>query len=174
MKALENALNRVCSALNQIGSYWVIGLMLIIVVDVLGRVFFNSPLRGTPEIVKNSIVGIAFFQIAFALLKQRHVRATIVYNRVSPRAASFIDIFSYLLGLILFIGVIVSSWRVTGVAFSLLEYEGEGALRVPTYPVRAIVILGSFLVALQCLRLLIIKVRSLTKVTINDKGVNVQ
>ena len=42
-------------------------LCFLVVADVLGRVLFNSPVKGTPEIVSTSIVVICFLQAGFAI-----------------------------------------------------------------------------------------------------------
>jgi len=116
---------------------------------------------GTPEIVKNSIVAIAFLQMAHGMYEERHVRSTMILYRVRPAIGNVLDIVANLLGLVLFAGIIVSSWRVTLVAWSTFEFEGEGALRVPTYPVRTIILLGSVLMCWQCLRQVIRRISAL-------------
>ena len=37
----------------------------------------------------------------------------------------------------------VSSWSGTIYAWKIFEYEGEGALRVPVYPIKSLILLGS-------------------------------
>jgi len=152
LKAIEKALNRFCAFLSYCGSVWIFLLMIVITVDVVGRVAFNSPLRGTPEIVKFSIVGIAFFMMAWSMYDGSHVRSTMILGRVSPRWQDVLNVFANLIGALLFAAIIYASWDATVQAWITGEYEGEGALRVPTYPVRFVIILGSVLMIWQCLR----------------------
>jgi TRAP-type C4-dicarboxylate transport system permease small subunit len=42
-------------------------ICFLVCADVIGRVAFNSPLKGTPEIVSFSIVIICFLQAPFAI-----------------------------------------------------------------------------------------------------------
>lgn len=55
------------SGLNALGTIGVIGLMLLINADILGRAIFNHPIAGVPEMVAYSIVGIVFLQLAHTL-----------------------------------------------------------------------------------------------------------
>lgn len=162
-KKVVDALNKFCAILSYCGSFWIFFLMAVIVVDVSGRVLINNPLTGTPEIVKNSIVGIAFFMMAWAAFEDRHVRTTMLLNRAPVKLQKYLNLFSHIVGFFLFTGIIISSWKPTTLACKILEFEGEGALRVPTYPVRIIIILGSILTAWQCLVKIIGVVMSIAK-----------
>ena len=44
-----------------------------------------------------------------------------------------------ILGILIFLLTALSSWGPAVEAWQISEYEGEGALRVPTYPVRILV-----------------------------------
>lgn len=136
--------------------------MLIIVVDVAGRVFFNHPLTGAPEMVKVSLVALVFLEITYTLRQGRHVRSTIILGRVSPRVRILLLILADLIGMILFILLCYSSWHLTVQSWQVLEYEGEGALKVPTYPVRTIILVCSGLMVIQYCLNLIKDVKNLT------------
>ena len=144
-----------CSVLNASATFWISILMLIIVADVAGRVFFNHPLTGAPELVKVSLVALVFLEITHTLREGRHVRSTIILGRVSPRVRDLLLILADLIGMILFILLCYSSWHLTVQSWEVLEYEGEGALNVPTYPVRTIILFCSGLMVIQyCLDLI--------------------
>jgi TRAP-type mannitol/chloroaromatic compound transport system permease small subunit len=49
----------------------------------------------------------------------------------------------YLLGATIFVLIFISNWGPTLLSWKILEIEGEGALQVPVYPVRSIILLGS-------------------------------
>jgi len=53
-----------------------------------------------------------------------------------------------LLGAVIFIILFIASVPATIQVWKLLEYEGEGALRVPIYPVRSLILIGSALTAI--------------------------
>ncbi len=139
----------ILSVANTIGSAWIFVLMGIIVWDVAGRVFFNQPLQGTPELVSNSIITITFLQIPFVMYKKQHVRSTVLYSRFPESVQQMIDIVISIVGIVLFYWLITSGWKHFIVALEIGEFEGEGALRVPTAPARFALILGSALMILE-------------------------
>ena len=53
--------------MSAIGTMLVIGVMVIMDFDIVGRVIFNSPLKGVPEIVAVSIALIVFLQFPATL-----------------------------------------------------------------------------------------------------------
>ncbi len=155
--------SKILSFFNGIGSIWIFLLMLVIINDVGGRVFFNHPMIGTPEIVSNSIIGIAFLQIGYVLMVGRHVRSTIIYDRFSETGKNILDLLAYLMGIFLFILLIYSSWDLFLTSVEIREFEGEGALRVPTYPVRFIILFGSVLILGEYVTLVIKTIKKLIK-----------
>lgn len=146
-KIVEN----ISEGLSFAGALWMFVLMIVVVMDVLGRKLFNSPLVGATEIVRNSIIGIAFFMIPWAIVEDRHVRSMMLIDKLSARGAKIINFLAYTLAFIIFIGIIKGGWTPMIKATLIREYEGEGALRVPTYPVRMLIILGSLFSAWHCL-----------------------
>jgi len=136
-------LGRVAQVCHVISAFWVVVLALIIFVDVGGRNLFNVPLLGAVEIIKNSVVSITFLQLPLAIYRGGMIRTTLIYDAVSPYLQRYIRSFANILGLLFFLGMAYSSWGPSLEAWSIGEYEGEGALRVPTYPVRLLVTLTS-------------------------------
>lgn len=137
---IERPLTFVAKTLHIISSGWVLVLAGIIFVDVVGRALFNQPLLGTAEIVKNSVVAITFLQIPLAILIGAMLRTTIILDAVGPRVRKMIELAACLLGVAFFVALAVGSYEPLLEAWRIGEYEGEGAMRVATYPVRAIVL----------------------------------
>jgi TRAP-type C4-dicarboxylate transport system permease small subunit len=123
-------------------------LGFIIVTDVIGRGAFNRPLQGTPEIVAMSIVVICFLLAGYAVQSGSMIYADVFVSIFGARGRAFSQLLSAVLGL-LFFGVIVwGSYEPALHAWTSGEYEGEGALRVPMWPVRLAVLVGSGLAVL--------------------------
>ena len=126
-------------------------LSFLVVADVVGRGVFGAPVKGTPEIVSMSIVIICFLQASYAIRSGGMLSVDLLPALLPRRVREALAVAACLLG-VAFFGVIVyggfdgflHAWR-SG------EYEGEGALRVPTWPARAIVVIGSALAALNYL-----------------------
>jgi len=121
-------------------------LSFLVVADVLGRALFNSPVKGTPEIVSMSIVIICFLLAAYAVQSGGMLRTDVIVGAFGPRGQDFADMLSGLLGAAFFILIVWGSYEPTLHAWSSGEFEGEGALRVPVWPARMVVMLGAVLV----------------------------
>lgn len=137
----------IAKKIHLLSASWVIVLAFIIIIDVAGRYLFGSPLQGTTEIVKNSIVTITFLQIPLAVYRGDMIRTTFVYDQLSHRNKKFLQTLAYVCGFAFFVAISWSSIMPAVEAFSVREYEGEGSLRVPTYPVRILVVVNSLFVA---------------------------
>jgi TRAP-type C4-dicarboxylate transport system permease small subunit len=116
-----------------------------------GRAFFNSPLVGVPEIVKVSVVGIVWCMMAHTLRIGAHLKSTILLDRMSPAVKRGVELFGCLLGVVMFALIVYSGWAQMIDSWRIGEFEGEMPVRVPTYPVRSLVILGAALTSIQFL-----------------------
>jgi len=131
----------IARVLHVISACWVLLLGVIILVDVLGRVWFDSPLLGATEIIKNSVVSITFLQLPLAIYSGSMLRTTIIVDAVGPTVRKLLRTIAGLLGAIFFAVLVYSAWGHMIEAWEIGEYEGEGALRVPTYPVRTLMVI---------------------------------
>lgn len=137
------------AGLNAVGSAWVAAITVLVCADILSRLLFRYPLVGVPEIVKVSIVAIVWLQIPHTLKTGGHLRSDIVLRFLSGRSRAVADLFACVLGAIIFGLLVYSGWDTMIQAWEMGEFEGELPVRVPTYPLRSIVLLGAALTALQ-------------------------
>lgn len=128
-------------------------LAFIVVADVTGRVLFNRPLKGTPEIVSSAIVIICWLQAAYAIRSGGMLNVDAFTTHMPVRLQSALGIFGSLLGVFLFGLICYGSLDQAAFAWTSGEYEGEGALRVPSWPARFVLVTGSALAALSYLLL---------------------
>lgn len=122
----------------------------------MGRIFFNSPLLGSIEIIKNSVVAVTFMQFPLAIYSETMLKTTILYGISGKVLQKAMRTLSSVLGFLFFLAIVYSSWGPLIEAISIGEYEGEGALRVPTYPVRFLIVVTSVLSAFIYLYLIIL------------------
>jgi TRAP-type C4-dicarboxylate transport system permease small subunit len=173
LQKLSTIVDAVSKIFCYIGAAWIFLLMFLISGDVFCRVLLDSPLRGIPEISMNSVASIALLMLPWAVHEGTNVRSTIFLDKLSESKKSIVEFVSLSLGAILFLGVIVSGWKPMITAIRIFEYEGEGALRVPTYPVRVIIVTASFVAFLQCLRniIMILKMWKLARQNNSDTSI---
>jgi TRAP-type mannitol/chloroaromatic compound transport system permease small subunit len=142
-----DALNaRIVRALLAAAAVIIFLLGFLVCADVLGRALFNSPVKGTPEMVSMSIVIICFLLAGYSVQSGGMIYTDVFSGMFGVRGLAAAQLLSAVLG-ILFFGLIVwGSYEPTLHAIASGEYEGEGALRVPVWPARTVVIIGAVLV----------------------------
>ena len=131
---------KVARAIHILSSMWVFILALVILVDVFGRILFLSPLPGTKEILQNSVIMVTFLQLPLAVFSGSMLRTTLIVDILPPFAKRVLRTLCYVLGFALFAGV---GWATLPEAFDALrigEYEGEGSLRIYTWPIRFLIV----------------------------------
>jgi TRAP-type C4-dicarboxylate transport system permease small subunit len=136
-------------------------LCFLVCADVIGRVVFNSPVKGTPEIVSGSIVMILWLQAAYAIRSGGMIWVDALHVHLPARAQRACEVFGALLGIAFFALVCWGSFDPALYSWRSNEFEGEGALRVPVWPARFLVLIGSFLAAFNYLLLAIERFRAL-------------
>ncbi|GGK49135.1 TRAP transporter small permease [Salinarimonas ramus] len=153
---ITKAVDVTAKALLVFASLLAFSLCFLVVADVVGRSLFSTPVQGTPEIVSSAIVVICYLMATHAVLSGGMMEVTLVTGAVPAPVRAVLVFVACLLGALLF-GIIawggldrfVQAW-VAG------SYEGEGALRVPTWPARLSVFVGS---ALCCVAYVLIAFR---------------
>lgn len=129
--------------------------MVVITLDVVGRTAFNSPLPGVLELVRLSIVGIVFIQLGHTLRAGRITRADNLIQRVqrwSPRVGFGMQALFGLAGTGVFIVLFEASLPLFLRSVESGEYAGvEGYVTYPVWPVRLIILIGTFCAGVQFL-----------------------
>ena len=120
-------------------------LCFLVVADVVGRVVFNSPVKGTVEIVSLSIVVICYLQAGFAIRSGGMLNVDMFVGKLGPRGQSIAAAVGALAGLVFFGIICWGSFEGAAHAWTSNEFEGEGALRVPVWPARFVLIAGTAL-----------------------------
>lgn len=130
-------------------------LCFLVVADVVGRVGFDRPVKGTTEIVSLSIVIICYLQTGFAIRSGGMLHVDMFVSRAGPRGQSLLAAMAALAGLMFFGLICWGSFEGAAHAWNSNEFEGEGALRVPVWPARFVLILGTAIAAFNYALLLV-------------------
>ena len=140
------------SWLHMLAAIWLFLLTLVILADVLGRGLLNSPLDGTAEIVANSVVAIAFLQLNHSIRVGGMLRAEFLEPYLPSAVANILETSGCVLGSILFLAVAWGSWDPMVEAWRIGEFAGnEGSIKLPTYPVRTLLVAMCALAAVNYL-----------------------
>ena len=150
--------NGLIVALNYVSVILIFLMSLLVFSDVVGRYLFNHPIAGTTEIVKCTIIAIVFLGIAYTLNQKRHIRTTILLDRMPPIYKLILELMASLLCLLVFTILLVFAWQAAWEAFLVREFDGV-QVKVPVYPSRFIIVLGSALLIIQSLSDIVIHTR---------------
>lgn len=132
---------RIVGVIKLISEAVVILLMLLVVADVVGRYFLNSPIKGTFEISSLMMAVVIFFAFGYVALAKGNIKIEIISQRLPRRVQAMLDIVGTAAGA-LFFGLI--TWQ--GVKLVLHAYaanEVTDVLHLATYPVKIAVPLGA-------------------------------
>lgn len=149
MGRIDRWLGAFARSMHMLAAVWLFMLAFLILADVVGRDLFNAPIQGTAELVSNSIVAIAFLQLSHSIRMRGMLRAEFLDAYLPAWLMRGFSMLGYLLAIALFIAIAYASWEPMLNAWEIKEYQGDGALRVPTYPVRMIIVAMSLLSALS-------------------------
>ena len=101
MNPISNALDKFSGLLKGIGAVALTGMMLLTVVDVIGR-FFKHPIFGSVELVGFLATIVVAAALPYTYKMEGHVGVEILVRLLSKKAQLLIDIFTRTLSLGLF------------------------------------------------------------------------
>ena len=122
-------------------------MMLLTVVDVAGRYFFMSPIKGGWELTGLLLIPAATWGMAQCQINKHHIRVKLVLDRFSPKVQAIVDSFAYLLGLGIFS---ILSWQMVlfSIDYILVPVGGTTEiLGMPFFPFTLILASGAGIMA---------------------------
>ena len=124
--------SRIGFVLNLVASVSLVGMMLLTVVDVCSRYFFNHPVTGVYDLVGLMGVVITAFSMPYTLLEKGHVAVEFFMQRLSKRKQLVIDTAMHLVSIILFLTL---AWQCMVLAKSMADTgEVTPTLLIPFHP----------------------------------------
>lgn len=122
-------------------------LMAFTTLDVIMRYFFNAPFRGSLEATEFSMAVIVFLGIAYCGIKGGHIGVDLLEKWLDRPSMRFVSVLVHLVGAVLFA---VIAWQM--VSETLYAWtQISNMLRMPHWPFRLIVALGSALFSIVLL-----------------------
>ena len=136
-------------------------MMLVTVSDVFLRYVFNRPILGSIEIVKFSLVIVAFLAIPYCALEDGHVKMDFAVSRLPPRGQTVIEIVGYIFCLVL--AITMTCLYIPEAIEMRRVGESSIVLGIPAYPLYLIIFVGCLMLSLVLLVNLIKSVARLMK-----------
>jgi len=154
--ALVRLSDRITKFLMVLAATWAFGLCFFILADIVFRAF-NMPLQGIKELVANSVVMIVFLQVGYAVRSRSMLNADFLIHLFGPKTQKVLTVGGFLLGAIFFLILLHGGIDPALRSFANGEFDGEGALRVPVWPARFMILVGSALAVINYLLLAVIE-----------------
>jgi TRAP-type C4-dicarboxylate transport system permease small subunit len=148
--ALDRLVGGVAKTTGVLAGVFILGLMLLVAFDVIGRYALGQPIPSTFEISESAAVFMAFLSFAWSQRCHRHIRIEMAIKYLPPRARALADILALVFGLFIFTCI---AWQ--GLKSGLASWEAReystGILRFPLYPGKLAVPVGAAIACLQYL-----------------------
>ena len=133
------------------GMLVLVAMMLLTTANVAGRYLANSPIKGSYEMIGLLLVCLTAAGIGYCQLEQKHIRVSIIIDRLSRRGQAIMDSLASLVGLG---GISLICWYTFLQAkryIFLTRGEVTDILGIPFYPFMFILFVGFILFALLLL-----------------------
>lgn len=144
---------KLVDGLNAAGSVVIGAVMVLMCTDVLMRNLLNQPLDGVAEMVAASIIIIVFLQLPSTLRHGRMSRADLFIDpfiQKRPVAGRRLRAVFSLFGIFACGVIAYATWPLLAKAWVDSEFFGiQGVFTMPVWPMRAVVLLGAALAAVQ-------------------------
>ena len=149
---IHKILDPVCRYLCYAAAIVTLLMAIAMVVDLVSRLVFNKPLSGMIELQTFMLVIMAFFSIAYTMLKNQHVSVDLITSVLSDHVNSFLQSVFCLWGTFIFgaMGLLSAARAVE--AFHRDEFADITGM--PFWLLYAIVAIGTFLLALTLIAIL--------------------
>ena len=143
----------ISTTLNVVGTVLILGLVILVNADVIGRNLFLAPISGVPEIVSMSIVAIVFLQVSQAFRMGRFTRTEALLDglaRHSPRLRNAVELIYVVAAFVLIWLLFSASDELFWKAWDRNSYIGTvGDFTAPDWPVKLVILIGCLALMMQ-------------------------
>jgi TRAP-type transport system small permease protein len=135
-QSLGRAIDLLARKMVWLSAVSVLAVFALVVVDVIGRYFFNHPVKGSNDIGEVILVLIAYLAVAYTQLNKEHVRVTLLWGKLPPKGKLIGDGLSFLFGAFVYALIAWNlgrrSWRlIAGTYASSSETPVLGITHIP-------------------------------------------
>lgn len=161
MDAFVRTIGRVNDWVGRFAGLLIVGIVLIILREVIGRSVFNAPSVWADESM-TYLAGVAYLMGGgYTYLHRKHVQVDMVYQPIAKRGGALkttFDVVAFALFAMYCVTLIWFGWKLGYRSF--IEHEGSGTLwNPPIWPLKFAIPLGGLLLLLQGVANLLIDLR---------------
>jgi len=137
---------------NAVGTLVVLGLVIVVNVDVVGRGFFNAPFLGAVEVVQFSMVLIVFLQLPDVVRVNRLTRSDgflVIAGYRWPRLSLWLRRFIDLVAGIFMTLIAIAIWPEFTEMLESRDFFGvPGVFTAPWWPIKLVIFISAVMCAL--------------------------
>ncbi|MDE9449808.1 TRAP transporter small permease [Aliiroseovarius sp. Z3] len=156
LSKIDQGLYRLETALALVSGLAVFALMILAVVSVSGRNFFQQPLPGYVDWIEQAMPLIAFMGVAYAQRDGGHIRMDMLVGKLRGRALYLVEIITTLAILIFMVLIVWGSWahfaRSFDFAAPMWSRDSSMDIALPLWPAK---LLAPVAFSVLCLRLVL-------------------
>ena len=123
---------------------------IIVFYNVIMRYIFRKPIHWTTEITSLTLVFITFLGAAYMVKERKHIKFTLIYERLHGSGKRIVDILNSLAGIIFSIVLAWESWKATKIAI-MTNMRTPSLLATPYYIPYLVITVGAIMIALEFL-----------------------
>lgn len=148
MKVFKRLEDGLAAATGAIAVLFLVVMMLATSVDATLRFFFNKPIAGVFEVAEMAMVVLVFFGLGWTQQDRKHIRATMLTERLPRRWQAFFDAIAWAACACFLLVLAVPATEAARESFGMREFRW-GAVQMPIWWVKIILAVGLWLGALQ-------------------------
>jgi TRAP-type C4-dicarboxylate transport system permease small subunit len=119
--------------------------MLLTTADVVGRYFFNTPIRGVFDLTHFAVLIMTFFGFAYCAHHGHHVVIEIIYDRLGPASRNRVKRAANAIGCVMFAAI---GWQAIVAVADIKAFKFSSQLMlIPFWPFYYVLAAGSLLFA---------------------------
>ena len=145
----ESWVSPVVSAAGKLAAWLIAVMMILTVIDVVGRRVFNKPLAGAFELNQLLMLVVTFLAIAYCELLRGHVSVDFIVDKLHQKTQNIIDSITYFIFLVTFA---IISWQFALYVVEVFEWGFTTAyFGVPIYLFIIVITFGCVLLSIMLL-----------------------
>ena len=138
--SVERVTDVALKTLHYVGMVFALLMMMLTTVHAVGRYLFGLPVPGLVELSSYMMVTMIFLTAPYTALVKGHIAIGVIVDRLSERTQAIIDIFIYLLCLVV---SVIAAWQTFVRGFYIMEEKQVSTiLSIPNAPFIFIVAIG--------------------------------
>lgn len=148
-KTLADWLHKISNVGVWISGFTLFFIAAFIFIDVFARYLFNSPIKGSQEIVELVIVVVLYFGLPYSTYKRAHVRVDALTSKFPPTIKDITLGIMDILCAFLCAAICYQLYRQTGNIMA--RGTASNILRIPHWPFYVVAVIGNFFLTFEFL-----------------------